>query len=94
MRYSLFVDGFNMYHALNDPAYRKDGTTVYPFRKYKWINYRKLLETKIKKDDSIDAAYYFSAFAYWWHCFRKTRKLEIAYKIKFLITQLRIMFLK
>ena len=58
-----FIDGFNFYHALDEnPAYHK----------YKWLNYRKLLEVVIKRHKfqfnrtyQINKIFYFSAYPYW-----------------------------
>ena len=58
---SYFIDGFNVYHALeNNPS----------FHKYKWLNYDKLtkcfLPPKTNKTQIIFSdIYYFSALTYW-----------------------------
>ena len=40
-RVAVFVDGFNVYHFLDKtPGYKK----------YKWLNYQKLAETKFAND--------------------------------------------
>ncbi len=55
-RYSIYVDGFNVYYALNDkPEYHK----------YKWLNYRRLAELAIGPKDTIADVYYFTAFVVW-----------------------------
>lgn len=70
-RYCLYVDGFNVYHALNGPYYykprmpRTDSNKCFRYRKYKWLNYRKLLESIIQSKDTIEAIHYFTTFAEW-----------------------------
>ncbi len=67
-RYCFYIDGFNVYHALNDPCYYLPGkseTKVYPYRKYKWINYHKLGELSIRSKDSLEGVFYFSTFVLW-----------------------------
>ena len=63
-RYCFYIDGFNVYHALNDtpPGAKKNR---FPYRKYKWLNYRKLAESIIGAKDTIGGIFYFTAFAYW-----------------------------
>lgn len=54
-RSSFFIDGFNFYHALR----RLNGPHL------KWVNLRMLMERQCSKSESIEAVYYFSAFADW-----------------------------
>jgi len=55
-RVAFFVDGFNLYHALEDnPAYHK----------YKWLNLRKLAESFITSKDTITNAIYFTTYVTW-----------------------------
>jgi uncharacterized LabA/DUF88 family protein len=55
-RVIAFVDGFNVYHALDgDPRYIK----------YKWLNLWSLAGTYVTKKQKLKAVYYFSAFASW-----------------------------
>ena len=54
-RISFFVDGFNVYHAINNPR----------LYKYKWLNYRKLCECFLKPQDTIGEIYFFTAFVPW-----------------------------
>jgi len=58
-----FIDGFNFYHPLDKN--RK-------YHKYKWLNYRKLLEVIIEKHKfqfsrnyQINKIFYFSAYPFW-----------------------------
>ena len=53
-RYSFYIDGFNMYYALQQR---------YPH--YKWIDYRKLAEQFVRAPDTIAGVVYFSAFVRW-----------------------------
>jgi uncharacterized LabA/DUF88 family protein len=54
-RYSFYIDGFNVYYALNSRRYQK----------YKWLNYRRLAEGIIKHGDSIASIFYFTTFVTW-----------------------------
>lgn len=55
-RIIFFIDGFNLYHSLNDnPIHHK----------YKWLDLHKLCECFIKKEDAIQDIYYFTALAKW-----------------------------
>lgn len=54
-RVVAFVDGFNLYHSLEEnPAYRK----------YKWLNIRSLVETYVPPKD-LREVYYFTALTTW-----------------------------
>ena len=55
-RYSFYVDGFNVYYALNDNR---------RYRKYKWLDYRRLAELVIGPKDSVADVFYFTAFVVW-----------------------------
>jgi uncharacterized LabA/DUF88 family protein len=60
-RYCFYIDGFNVYYALNgDPC-----LSNFPYRKYKWLNYRKLAESTIGSKDTITGIFYFTAFVKW-----------------------------
>jgi len=54
-RYCFYIDGFNVYYALQEPAYRK----------YKWLNYRKLAENVASSKDIIAGIFYFTAIVRW-----------------------------
>ena len=55
-RYCFYIDGFNVYYALQElPAYHK----------YKWLNYRRLAEAVIRSKDRITGIFYFTAFVRW-----------------------------
>jgi len=54
-RYSFYIDGFNVYYALNKN----------PYLKYKWLNYRKLAQSIIKHTDVIARIVYFTTFVSW-----------------------------
>jgi uncharacterized LabA/DUF88 family protein len=57
-RYCFYVDGFNVYYALEEkPA----------FHKYKWLNYRKLAESVVGAKDTIAGIFYFTTFVRWHH---------------------------
>lgn len=54
-RYCFYIDGFNVYYSLNSER----------FRKYKWLNYRKLAETFLRSGDTITGILYFTTFVTW-----------------------------
>jgi len=53
-RYAFYVDGFNMYYAMQGG-----------FRGYKWLNYRKLCEDIAGPANRVGVVKYFSAFVTW-----------------------------
>jgi len=55
-RYCFYIDGFNIYYALQEN---------YAYRKYKWLNYRKLAESVIGAKDTITGIFYFTTFVRW-----------------------------
>lgn len=55
-RYCFYVDGFNVYYALQE----RDA-----YHKYKWLNYRKLAESIIGNKDTIEGIFYFTTFVRW-----------------------------
>ena len=55
-RVSIFIDGFNLYHALDgNPAYHK----------YKWLDLEKFSRCFIAPEDSIMDVFYFTAYVTW-----------------------------
>ena len=55
-RIVVFIDGFNVYHALEDnPAYHK----------YKWLDYAALAACFVGGTDTLVKTYLFTAFATW-----------------------------
>ncbi|MEA3346534.1 MAG: NYN domain-containing protein [Candidatus Auribacterota bacterium] len=55
-RVSIFIDGFNLYHALDaDPAYHK----------YKWLNLEKFSRCFTAPKDNIIDVFYFTAYITW-----------------------------
>jgi uncharacterized LabA/DUF88 family protein len=54
-RYFFYIDGFNVYYSLNNRR----------FRKYKWLNYRKVAESIAKPEDNIAGIFYFTTFVQW-----------------------------
>ena len=55
-RILFFVDGFNVYHALDDE--RK-------YHKYKWLDYSTLATRFVSKKGQIVGILYFTAYAHW-----------------------------
>ncbi len=55
-RYCFYIDGFNVYYALEgNPSYHK----------YKWLNYRKLAESVVGAKDTITGIFYFTTVVRW-----------------------------
>lgn len=50
------IDGFNVYHALDESRYGG-----HPYRKYKWVNYWKLAECFVPKSDIVSEVRWFTA---------------------------------
>jgi len=55
-RVLFFVDGFNLYHALQE---RKC------YRKYKWLDYSLLAKCYVSRNDKIVGVLLFTAYAHW-----------------------------
>jgi len=55
-RVKFFIDGFNVYHALDREA---------KFHRYKWLDYSKLTSLFIRRTDQIAEILYFTALANW-----------------------------
>jgi len=51
---SLYIDGFNIYHRINDYQ-KKTGIC------YKWLNYRSLFKSLLKPNEVISDIYFFTA---------------------------------
>ncbi|HTZ32158.1 MAG TPA: hypothetical protein VMH31_06855 [Methylomirabilota bacterium] len=51
---AFFVDGFNLYHALD---YTESGPDHHRFRKYKWLNLRALAGLFVGPLDSLEAVF-------------------------------------
>ncbi len=54
-RYCFYIDGFNVYYSLNTRR----------FRKYKWLDYRKVAESITRTGDSVIGIFYFTTFVEW-----------------------------
>lgn len=57
IRTAIFIDGFNVYHALD--RHKK-------YHKYKWLNFEELGRHYIERNDEIVKILYFTAYAYWY----------------------------
>lgn len=67
-RVIFFIDGFNVYHSLNEYTVIKRGSTEYKFykyRKYLCLDLRAIGEKFTRKKDKLNGVYYFSAYATW-----------------------------
>lgn len=58
----FFIDGFNLYHALD---YLATGPDHYKYRKYKWLNLVKLAGLFVGRLDTLEQVSLFTAFATW-----------------------------
>jgi len=52
----FFIDGFNVYHALQKDRH---------YHKYKWLNYEALPKALVSKDNQIVNIFYFTAYTEW-----------------------------
>ena len=52
----FFIDGFNVYHALQKDRH---------YHKYKWLNYEALAKALVSKDNQIVNIFYFTAYTEW-----------------------------
>lgn len=59
---AFFIDGFNLYHALD---YFESGPDHYKYRKYKWLNLYKLASLYVGRLDKLEQVILFTAFATW-----------------------------
>ncbi|MBI4379553.1 MAG: NYN domain-containing protein [Nitrospinae bacterium] len=55
-RVIFFVDGFNLYHSLNDNS---------NYNKYKWLDIAKLSQCFITKKDQLEKILYFTSYTTW-----------------------------
>ena len=58
----FFVDGFNLYHALD---YTESGQDHHRYRKFKWLNLRALAGLFVGPLDSLEQVLLFTAFVTW-----------------------------
>ncbi len=65
-----FVDGFNLYHALD----KRDAWGDKPFQGYKWLNYWALCERYVAPGDALAAVYWFTAYVPWKSSSGKAKK--------------------
>lgn len=61
-RIAFFVDGFNLYHALD---YLRTGPDHLRYRRYKWCNLSKLASLFVGKLDILQQVFLFTAYATW-----------------------------
>lgn len=67
-RYCFYIDGFNVYHALNDDCYpypNKPHDPDYRRRKYKWLDYKKLALNTVGPADTVANICFFTTYAKW-----------------------------
>ena len=61
-RVAGFIDGFNVYHAIDDQI-KSNGKLQ--FRRYKWIDYRTLCEQYLEASDHLGRVVWFTAYVKW-----------------------------
>ena len=66
-RVTFFIDGFNVFHALDyrAPHSQHDISKTDLYHKYKWLDYSALAKCFILPTDKIIDIYYFTAYAEW-----------------------------
>lgn len=69
-RVIAFVDGFNLYHALDasvEDGRNADGTRKYrkPYAGYKWLDLQKICQCFLTKNEDLLKVYYFTALTTW-----------------------------
>lgn len=65
-RVSCFVDGFNLYHAIDDLNHDRRAKKHFQRQHLKWLDLRSLVGAFIQPSkEQIDEVFYFSAFATW-----------------------------
>jgi len=57
-----FIDGFNLYHALD---YLDTGSDHTRYRKYKWLNLKRLASMFVFGKDTLEDVFYFTTLATW-----------------------------
>jgi hypothetical protein len=55
-----FIDGFNLYHSIDDASKLNP-----KFTKYKWLNLKKLVSLFLTTDDELVDVFYFTSIAEW-----------------------------
>lgn len=69
-RVIAFVDGFNLYHALDasvEQGRNENGTRKYhkPYARYKWLDLQKICQCFLTQNEELSAVYYFTALTTW-----------------------------
>ncbi len=59
---AVFIDGFNLYHALD---YFENGPDHQRFHRYKWLSLRKLSEQFVFGESTVEEVLYFTTLATW-----------------------------
>jgi ribosomal protein L32 len=68
MRIIAYIDGFNLYHAIDDlgkPNSRKPNASQVRKHHLKWLNLWTLCESMAREGEVVAEVNYFSAFATW-----------------------------
>ncbi|MCF8095876.1 MAG: NYN domain-containing protein, partial [Desulfobacteraceae bacterium] len=61
---SFFIDGFNVYHSLK-PFDQNTRQYITKYMKYLWLDFMRLANRFVKKNDQLSEVFYFTALAYW-----------------------------
>lgn len=72
MRVVAFVDGFNLYHSIEDQIHPPKNIKTAPapkpkpqYRNYKWLNVQKLIEQFLPEEDDLLDIYFFTSIPEW-----------------------------
>ena len=57
VRVMAFIDGFNFYYSLE----KIDKNGNYPYRRYKWLDYSKLVQRKLEENEELVGTYLFTS---------------------------------
>jgi hypothetical protein len=61
-KYVFFVDGFNLYHALD---YTHEGPNHFRYGRFKWLNLHRLASLYVGRLDTLEKVLLFTALATW-----------------------------
>lgn len=66
-RVSFFIDGFNVYHALNEIviAPQAPNRKIRKYRKFLWLDYIAFARRFLRGQDTLADVFYFTAYAHW-----------------------------
>lgn len=65
VRAMFFVDGFNLYHAIDKRPSYVPFKERFQYHKYKWLDLNKLCRAFTTKNEVVDKIFYFTTYATW-----------------------------